>query len=165
MFPLRSMLPWWQGHALCTVAPALCYSWWGMCRQHCYSRPPPPPTLPVQGVRRDENGWSCGTVFPCVWMCVNVEGHVPAWAHKIANAHNQKKEENANIWSIDSCFNLRASIPAAEEHFLCRMRFSFPLHTNAFQLSVTFRLCFSSCMAFWRLLQRKSKETQAFAFI
>lgn len=61
-------------------------------------------------------------------MCVCVHEHTWLQTHTI----KKKREENANIWSIDSCFNLWASSRAAEEHFLCRMRFSFPLHTIVF---------------------------------
>lgn len=161
MFPLRRMLPRWQGHGLCTVAPALCYSWRGMCRQRCTS-PPPPPQLKASGEMKMDgaervcmclNVCVCGCECRCLCACMRLQMHTI-----------KKREENANIWSIDSCFNLWASVPAAEEHFLCRMRFSFPLHTNVFQLSVTYRLCFSILQHILSVILTKSEETQAFAF-
>lgn len=57
------------------------------------AKPPPPAThpLPAQGVRRDENGWSCGTAFPCVWLCVNVEKTMCLHEHTRLQMHTIKK--------------------------------------------------------------------------
>lgn len=155
MFPLRMMLPRRQGHALCTLAPALCYPWGGMCRQRCKKDSPRPPLAGAERVCVSICVCLCKSRCLCVYasssMCV-CEQNV------IANAHNKKGKENANIWSIDSCFNLWASSQAAEEHFLCRTRFSFPLHTIVFPARVFLlvllsgttgrhirRFCFSTC--------------------
>lgn len=104
----------------------------------------PPPPLPVQGVRRDENGWSCGTAFPCVWMCVNVcecRGPCACMSTQDCKCTQSKKRRKMQIFD-----QLTAALicePASQQqrntsfvewdsHFLCtQMLFSWASHLDS----------------------------------
>lgn len=101
-----------MGRALCTLTPALCDSWGGMCRQ-CCEKDLLYPTAHENGCYRVHV-----FVFPCMCtVCVRSLQRVRTntrTGHKCRKLKEKKRKEerkkkgkeNVNIWSIDSCFNL-----------------------------------------------------------